>query len=197
MRFHFLMLFVLTALLTACTSAPFPPDAGLADLGKVEVKTPVKITAGSASIYWQAGKQVAQPSLHDPVCQLTSWQRSELSQTLLPDAFRIANISYRRGDTSQGFGVYGSSDLGLGFTFGLGSMHAPIYPNSDRYHDSPRLLQAAVVMRLVSKKQPLFYQLTCYGSTTWGPFVDPPSIEEMQQVLGAQVELSIVKQAAE
>jgi len=178
--------------LLGCSTGPFPPQASNADLGKLTLNQTLTIASGSARAFVQAGQVLTQPDSRDPVCVFESWQMNEQSQSIIPDRFRVAALTERRGDVSSGFGVYGSTDMGMGISFGLGGFGSPVYPaGAGRFGDQPRLTQAATIMRLVSERQPLMYKLTCFSATGWTQFVEPPSVSEMNSVLGniAQVEL--------
>jgi hypothetical protein len=110
---------------------------------------------------------------------------SEQTQTIMSDVFKVADIRYRRGDVSGGFGVYGSTDMGMGISFGLGGFGSPVYPAGvGRFGDQQRLTQAASILRLVSERQPLMYQLTCFSATGWAQFVEPPTVADMNMILG-------------
>jgi hypothetical protein len=170
--------------LAGCATSPFPPQASDRHEGVLQLAKPLTIDAGHARVFIQAGQVVAQPSHHDAVCVIESWQVSDQVQMVTPDQFRVASMQYRRGDVHAGFGVFGSTDLGVGFQFGLGGFGQPMYPMAGRFHELPRLLQGAVIMRLVSEKQPLIYQLTCFSATGWAPFVEPPTPAQMQETLG-------------
>jgi hypothetical protein len=187
-----LLLGVLALPLIGCSTAPFPPQEPDANLGKVVLSKQLTIASDSARAFVQAGQVVTQADSRDPVCVFESWQVSKQTQSIIPDVFKLADITRRRGDVSGGFGVYGSTDMGMGVTFGLGGFGSPVYPSgSGRFGDQPRLTQAATLIRLVSERQPLIYQLTCFSATGWTQFVEPPTVADMNMILGdvAQVEL--------
>lgn len=188
----FLLLGLIALSLLGCSTAPFPPQAPDANLGKVVLSKQLTIASGSARAFVQGGQIVTQADSRDPVCVFESWQVSEQAQKIMSDVFKVADIRYRRGDVSSGFGLYGGTNMGMGVTFGLGGFGSPVYPSgSGRFGDQPRLTQAATLIRLVSERQPLIYQLTCFSATGWAQFVEPPTVADMNMILGniAQVEL--------
>jgi len=194
----FLLLGVLALPLVGCSTAPFPPQASDTNLGKVILSKQLTIASGSARAFIQAGQQVTQPDSRDPVCVFESWQVSESSQSILADAFRVADRSQRGGDVGSGFGIYGGTGIGMGVTFGLGGFGSPVYPSRlSHIGEHPRLVQAATMLRLVSERQPLIYQLVCFSATGWSPFVESPNVSEMNAILGdlARIEL-VTKESA-
>ena len=179
--------------LLGCATAPFPPQAATADLGKLALNRQLAIMPNSARAFIQAGQLVTQPDSRDPVCVFESWRVSEQAQSVMPALFRLADISHRRGDVGSGFGVYGGTDMGMGIYFGSVGFGSPIYPSGvGRFDESAHLTQAATIVRLVSEYQPLIYKLTCFSAMSWAPFVEPPSANDMNVILGdiAHIELT-------
>jgi len=189
----FLLLGALALPLIGCTTAPFPPQASSVDLGKLTLNKSLTISSGSARVFVQAGQVISQPDSRDPVCVFESWKVSEQAQSVMLDRFRVADVQYRRGDVSSGFGVYGTTDMGMGISFGLGGFGSPVYPSgAGRFGEQPRLTQAATIVRLVSEHQPLVYKLSCFSATGWSQFVEPPSVADMNSVLGDVAQLELV-----
>lgn len=181
--------------LQGCASTPFPPETSQNNLGALAIKQPLTIAADKARVSIQAGKVVDHVDAGDPVCVLESWQRGEVPQTIQPEAFRISQIDYRQGDVSDGFGFYGSNDgaIGTGIGFRLGGWNMGADPMAERYaRDRYRVVQAAVIMRIVSSTQPLIYKLSCYSAQGWVSSVAVPTEAEMQQTLGELATLALV-----
>jgi hypothetical protein len=176
--------------LSACTTAPFPPATSQQNLGSVQLMQTLVVAPDKARVLVQQGKVVTRIDERDPSCVFEHWQVSAEEKTLQVDTFRIAELSQRTGDVGRGFGVYGSTDLGMGIGFGLNGVGVAGQPTAmgnvgmGRFGDGPRQAQAATIMRLVSAKQPMLYRLTCFSATAWSTFVDPPAEQDINQILG-------------
>lgn len=193
--FRLIVVLSVVFMVQGCTSNPLPPEASQQYLGKVIIHTPITIEGERARVSIQAGSVVDRIDRSKPVCSIESWLKSEASQTIQPDAFRISQLDERQGDVSQGFGFYGSNDasIGMGVGFRLGGIGLGVGPMGYPYdtRDGQRVVQALVQMRIVSSKQPMIYRLTCYSAEGWLGSVDVPNLIQMNQVLGgiASVEL--------
>lgn len=187
-----LLLLVLLADMAGCASAPLPPPASADDLGRLVLQQTLTVPEGKARVLMQYGKVVSRVDESDPACVLEHWQVSgAVPLTVLPDTFRIADVSHRRGEVGSGFGVDGSTDMGMGVYFGLGGFGYSQPMGVGRHGDGPRMAQGAVLMRLVSERQPLVYKLSCFGAVGFAPFVQPPSVDDMRAALGDVADLRL------
>lgn len=179
----------LLANLTACTSMTAPPVAAETDLGRFTLSQPLMIPAERVHVLIQHGQVVERADRNEPICRLESWQKLSQPQVVQVDEFRIAHLVERQGDTSQGFGFFGSNDVGIGvgvgfrlgaFNLGVGGQQGY---GSFGMHDT-RTAQSLMQFRLVSSTQPDIYQLNCYSAESWLTSLEAMTVEEVNRTLG-------------
>jgi hypothetical protein len=87
------LLIVPTVLLTACASPPAVTQAGI---GSLQLRQPLAIEAGRASVHLQYGRPVASNAVqeHDPFCVFEVESVLPLAQTVAPGRFEIIAITH-------------------------------------------------------------------------------------------------------
>lgn len=189
-----LLMLGMIGVLSACSTAPFPPAASEQVQGQFVINRALLIAPEKTRVFIQQGQVVDKVDVGDPVCVIESWQKLDQTQAINPDTFSVRQVTYRHGDVSNGFGVYGTTDTGLGLRFGLGGFGAEVNPSAaSMMQNDYRVVQSAMVMRIVSVKQPLIYKLSCYSAQGWSSSVEMPNEAQINHTLGglAQLQLTI------
>lgn len=181
----------LLANLTACTSMTAPPVAAETDLGRFTLSQPLMIPAERVHVLIQHGQVVERADRNEPICRLESWQKLAEPQNVQADNFRIASISEQQGDTSQGFGFFGSNDAGIGVgvgfrlgAFNLGVGGGQSYGGVGGVMGDTRTAQSMMQFRIVSLSQPDIYQLSCFSAESWATSLDMLTIAQINATLG-------------
>ncbi|MCI4410965.1 MAG: hypothetical protein JHC38_04765 [Thiotrichales bacterium] len=183
----------LFGVLSACSTAPFPPAAGDQVQGQFVINRPMTIASEKTRVFIQSGHVVDKVDVGDPVCVIESWQKQGLPQSIDADTFSVRQVAYRRGDVSSGFGVYGTTDGGMGVRFGLGGFAPEVNPSAaSMMQNDYRVVQSAMVMRIVSTKQPLIYKLSCYSAQGWAASVEMPTEAQINHTLGDLAQLQLI-----
>ncbi len=183
----------LFGVLSACSTAPFPPAAGDQVQGQFVINRPMTIASEKTRVFIQSGHVVDKVDVGDPVCVIESWQKQDQMQSIDADTFSVRQVSYRHGDVSNGFGVYGTTDTGVGLRFGLGGFAPEVNPSAaSMMQNDYRVAQAAIVMRIVSANQPLIYKLSCYSAQGWAASVEMPTEAQINHTLGDLAQLQLI-----